>query len=195
MSRTDREALERVARVESALEQVDVGAESLPRESALAAVSALVDLYGEGLARIVRHIAEQCEVETEARVASAFAGDELVSHLLMLHGLHPEDTRCRVEGALEGVRPYLRSHGGNVELVKITGGTVQLRLEGHCKGCPSSSATLRTTVEDAILTAAPEILRIETEDALTSATEPAPLVPLVRARRERHGPVAAELAV
>ena len=196
MSRTEGPALERVARVESALERIDVLAGGAPREVALAAVGALVDLYGEGLARIVQHIAEQCDEDVEARVAGAFAGDELISHLLMLHGLHPEDTRCRVEGALESVRPYLKSHGGNVELVTVTGGTVRLRLQGHCKSCPSSTATLRTTVEDAILAAAPEVLRIDTDDALTSGGDAAPLIPLVRARRDRHdAPAAAGLAI
>ncbi|HEY2853765.1 MAG TPA: NifU family protein [Gemmatimonadaceae bacterium] len=196
MSQIDREALERVARVESALERIDAMADGAPREAALAAVSALVDLYGDGLARIVRHVSEQCDDRVEGRIAGAFVGDELIAHLLMLHGLHPEDTRWRVEGALESVRPYLQSHGGNVDLVTITGGTVRLRLQGHCKSCPSSTATLRTTVEDAILAAAPEVLRIETDDELTLGNDPAPLIPLVRARRDRHAaPAAAELVV
>src|SRR5690242_21891847 len=62
-----------------------------------------------GLARIVGHVAEQCGSAEEERLATALAGDELVSHLLMLHGLHPDDVKRRVEGALERVRPYLRS--------------------------------------------------------------------------------------
>ena len=183
MPLTDREARERVARVESLLEQIDAIGDRRARETAIASVQALLDLYGEGLARIVGHVAEQCERADEERLASALAGDELVSHLLMLHGLHPDDVKRRVEFALESVRPYLQSHGGNVALVGVTGGTVRLRLQGSCHGCPSSAATLRTTVEDAILEAAPEIFRVETDDA-TQQKGNESLVPLIRSRRE-----------
>jgi Fe-S cluster biogenesis protein NfuA len=184
MPLTDREARERVARVESLLEQIDAIGDRRAREMAVASVQALLDLYGEGLARLVGHVAAQCGGADEERLATALAGDELVSHLLMLHGLHPEDVKRRVEGALERVRPYLKSHGGDVELVAVKGSTVRLRLQGSCHGCPSSAATLRTTVEDAILEAAPEIFRVETDDE-TSQSSDTPLVPLVRSRSGR----------
>src|SRR5690348_6630314 len=101
MPLTDREARERVARVELLLEQIDAIGDRRARETAVASVQALLDLYGEGLARIVGHVAEQCGSAEEERLATALAGDELVSHLLMLHGLHPDDVKRRVEGALE----------------------------------------------------------------------------------------------
>ena len=184
MSLTDREARERVARVESLLEQIDAIGDRRSRETAVATVQALLDLYGEGLARIVGHIAGQSGSADEERIAGALASDELVSHLLMLHGLHPDEVKRRVEEALETVRPYLASHGGNVELVQVTGSTVRLRLQGSCHGCPSSSATLRTRVEDAILEAAPEIFRVETDDEASQGGDAA-LVPLVRSRNGR----------
>jgi Fe-S cluster biogenesis protein NfuA len=96
-------------------------------------------------------------------LTDAFVGDELVSHLLMLHGLHPDDVENRVQDALESVRPYIQSHGGSVELIGVSNGVVKLQLGGHCKGCPSSSLTLRTAVEDAIRAVAPEIVRIEAD--------------------------------
>ena len=71
--------------------------------------------------------------------------------LLLLHGLHPLDLEARVRQALDKVRPYLRSHGGNVELLGVDEGVVRLRLEGSCHGCPSSAATMRQTIEEAIL--------------------------------------------
>jgi Fe-S cluster biogenesis protein NfuA len=193
MPLTDREARERVARVESLLEQIDAIGDRRVRETAVASVQALLDLYGEGLARIVGHVAEQCDAAGEERLATALAGDDLVSHLLMLHGLHPEDVRRRVEEALEQVRPYLTSHGGNVALVAVKGSTVRLRLQGSCHGCPSSAATLRTTVEDAILENAPEILRIETDDVASHDTD-MPLVPLVRSRNGRDNQAVASAA-
>ena len=91
--------------------------------------------------------------------------DELVAHLLLLHGLHPVPVRERVRGALDEVRPYLVAHGGGVELLGVDDGVVRLRLEGACNGCPSSALTLKLAVEEAIARAAPDVERIEAEGA------------------------------
>ena len=137
--------------VEALLDQV----ETFPpreREVATELVQALLDMYGEGLSRIVA----ACEVPVE---------DEVVAHLLFLHGLHPVPVQQRVTGALDEVRPYLIAHGGGVELLGIDDGVVRLRLEGACNGCPSSALTLTTAVEDAIMRAAPDVERIVAEGA------------------------------
>ena len=59
----------------------------------------------------------------------SLAADELVGSLLLLYGLHPQDLETRVREALEKVRPLLRFHGGKVELLGITEGTVRLRFK------------------------------------------------------------------
>src|SRR5262245_27602656 len=123
---------------------------------AMACVEALVRLYGEALARVMAHAAH-------TTLAPALAGDELVSHLLLVHGLHPDDVETRVARALDEVRPYLRSHGGGVELVGIRDGVARVRLQGTCNGCPSSSATMRTAIEDAIRRLAPELDGVDAE--------------------------------
>ncbi len=141
-----------IERVEALLDQV----ESFPepqREITTELVAALLDMYGEGLSRIVA----ACEVPVE---------DEVVAHLLFLHGLHPVPVSERVTGALDEVRPYLVAHGGGVELLGIEEGVVRLRLEGACNGCPSSALTLTTAVEDAIMRAAPDVERIVAEGAV-----------------------------
>ena len=138
-----------VEQVEALLDQVETFPEP-QREVATELVRALLDMYGEGLSRIVA----ACDVPVE---------DELVAHLLLLHGLHPVPVRERVIGALDEVRPYLASHGGGVELLDVADGVVRLRLEGSCNGCPSSAATLRGAVEEAIARAAPDVERVETE--------------------------------
>ncbi|HEX6493096.1 MAG TPA: NifU family protein, partial [Candidatus Dormibacteraeota bacterium] len=97
---------------------------------------------------------------------AALAGDDRVGSVLMLHGLHPVDTATRVQQALDSVRPYLASHGGNVELLGVEDGVVRLRLEGSCKGCPSSAATLRTAIEEAIATFAPDVLEVTAEGVI-----------------------------
>jgi Fe-S cluster biogenesis protein NfuA len=142
----------RIERIDALLDEVealDPGA----RDTATELVQALLELQGEGLARIA------------ARCPELPVDDELVAHLLLLHGLHPVPLAQRVRGALDEVRPYLRQHGGGVELLAIDKGVVRLRLEGSCNGCPSSAVTLKLAVEEAIQRAAPDVERIEAEGA------------------------------
>jgi Fe-S cluster biogenesis protein NfuA/nitrite reductase/ring-hydroxylating ferredoxin subunit len=163
------------ARIEALLEEVD----ALPAASRAVAselVQELVDLYGEGLARLVAILAAHDE---DGSLAAAAAADDVVAHLLLLHGLHPMPLEGRVRRALEEVRPYLESHGGDVELLGVDGGVVRLRLQGSCEGCPSSSATLKLAIEDAIRAAAPDVASIEAE----GAAEPAPAPDPARPRR------------
>jgi Fe-S cluster biogenesis protein NfuA len=147
-------AQERVAELEARLAQVEALSDSASRDVALDAIQGLMDLYAAGLARIV-----ELAPETTSRLIE----DELVSHLLLLHGLHPVDVQARVESALESVRPYLASHGGNVELLSVSDGVAYLRLNGTCNGCPSSTATLKHAIEEAVFKAAPDVERIDAE--------------------------------
>ncbi len=139
------------------------------RERAEELVRLVADLYGAGLERVLEVMHDAGRLDDE--VLAALAADDLVASLLLVHGLHPYDVTTRVEQALEGVRPYLGSHGGDVELLGVSeSGVVQLRLLGSCDGCPSSSVTLKLAVEGAIEAAAPEITSIEVEDAPAEPT-------------------------
>jgi Fe-S cluster biogenesis protein NfuA/nitrite reductase/ring-hydroxylating ferredoxin subunit len=152
----------RVERVELLLEQVETLTDPVARETATELVGALLDLYGEGLARLTEHVPD----------GDALVDDELISHLLLLHGIHPVPLEARVRSALDEVRPYLASHGGNVELVSVDEGVVRLRMEGSCSGCPSSTMTLKLAIEEAIHKAAPDVEEIEAEGATAPAGAP-----------------------
>jgi Fe-S cluster biogenesis protein NfuA len=134
-------------------------------------VQALLDLYGEGLARVVGEAAAR---DAGGELAAALGEDELVAHLLLLHGLHPVPLETRVRGALDEVRPYLETHGGNVALLGVEEGVVRLQLQGSCSGCPSSAVTLKLAVEEAIHKAAPDVAEIVAVDA----PAPSPLIQL-----------------
>jgi Fe-S cluster biogenesis protein NfuA/nitrite reductase/ring-hydroxylating ferredoxin subunit len=156
----DSEARERIAALERLLEGVELLEDEGARRRSTELVQALLELYGEGLERIVAVVSEH---ERAGELAEALGRDELVSHLLLLHDLHPVPVDERVREALEGVRPYLESHGGNVELVGVEEGVVRLRLSGSCNGCPSSTMTLKLAIEDAIQRMAPEVESVEAE--------------------------------
>src|ERR687885_875163 len=149
----DAEVRELVARVESLLGDLD--------ERATEAVRALVELYGEALRRI-----------TERTQLDQFVEDELITHLLLVHDLHPVDVETRVRRALDDVRPYLGSHGGDVGLLGVEGGVARVRVEGTCNGCPSSTVTLRNAIEEAIMRAAPELERVEAEGVAEPQPQP-----------------------
>ncbi|NKY26637.1 NifU family protein [Nocardia gamkensis] len=147
-------------RIETLLEASSAGG-ALARERAEQLVRELVGLYGAGLTRAVALL--------DADAVERLAGDDLVASLLLVHGLHPHDVSTRVRTALDSVRPYLGSHGGDVHLVDIVDGVVRLELAGSCKSCPSSSVTLELAVEDAVRAAAPEIESIEVVAAQTES--------------------------
>src|SRR5215218_6727441 len=163
---------ERAARMETLLGEIESLQDPNARTKAAELVQVLLELYGEGLARMMEVVAEGEERE---RIFEALAGDELVSHLLLLHGLHPLDVETRVIRALEEVRPYLQSHGGNVELLGIEGGVARVRMQGSCSGCPSSTMTLKLAIEEAIQKAAPDLEGIEAE-GVVEEPKPAPII-------------------
>jgi Fe-S cluster biogenesis protein NfuA len=98
--------------------------------------------------------------------------DSLVASMFLLHSLHPDDIETRVQRGLESVRPYLKSHGGDCELIVVQDGVVRLRLHGSCGSCPSSSLTLKNAVEDALYEAAPDIKEIVAENAAAAHASP-----------------------
>jgi len=180
----DRELQERVARMETLLGEIEALKDPRARSKAAEVVGVLLDLYGDGLARMMDLVHETGNY----KAFESFAQDELVSHLLLLHGLHPLDVETRVVQALEEVRPYLQSHGGNVEFLGVKGGVARLRMQGSCDGCPSSAMTLKLAIEEAVLKAAPDLEGIEAEGV--AEPKPAPNIvagPTLR-RKEKKQP-------
>jgi Fe-S cluster biogenesis protein NfuA len=152
---------EKLTRVESLIHQAEEIEDEDVRAQVQELVQHLLDYHGAGLAKMVEHAARLGDDGRE--LLTAWSRDELVSSLLLLYGLHPADLETRVLGALDKVRPVLASHGGNVELLGVDEGVVRLRLQGSCHGCPSSTVTLRLTIEEAIYAAAPDVAGIQVE--------------------------------
>lgn len=92
------------------------------------------------------------------------------------------DERALAESALDGVRPFLHSHGGDVQVLDATDGVVRVRLEGACDGCSASAATLQHGVEEALRDEFPgfRLLEVEGSDAPSHPPPGAPLTPAGR---------------
>jgi hypothetical protein len=139
----EREIQERVARIEELLDEIDAIADPHDRDTATELVQALLDLYGEGLRRVLARANPQ-----------ALAADDLISHLLLLHGLHPVPPEARLRAAFGD----LGADAGKVELVRIDElGVAHVRLHG-------GNATLELAVEQAVRTAAPDLEAVQVED-------------------------------
>ncbi len=148
------EVLQRIQRLTDELERVpDPEARAVGEQL----VAAVIDMHGEGLERTLE------AVPAEAR--RELAKDGVVGSLMLIHGLYPESLEDRVTAALDGVRPYMESHGGNIELLGIEDGVARLRLQGSCDGCGASQSTLELTVERALREAAPDLRGMDVEGA------------------------------
>jgi Fe-S cluster biogenesis protein NfuA/nitrite reductase/ring-hydroxylating ferredoxin subunit len=149
-------------RIEGLLQELGAVADPRIRAKAEELVRLLMELYGSALARVLEIVDDTGSAD---EIFDRLAADDLVASLLVLHGLHPLNVETRIARALDRVRPYLGSHGGDVKFLGVNEGVVHLRLEGSCHGCPSSTVTMKLAIEKAIEEAAPEVVRIEVEGA------------------------------
>lgn len=108
--------------------------------------------------------------------------DARVSHPAVAWLLHAYgvsvDEAVAAEAALAEVRPYLESHGGDVEVVDANDGIVRVRLQGSCSGCTSSAATLAGGVEEALRAGMPGFVRLEVEEDIAPPHPPPAAMPV-----------------
>ena len=84
--------------------------------------------------------------------------------LMAMYGLGDLDDEDLVEEALEQVRPYINSHGGEVELLSVEDGVVRVRMSGACQGCAASAMTLRRGIEEALRAGYPAFREVVAEE-------------------------------
>lgn len=151
------EVLDRLLQDIQRLQEVVDGWEQQPRGVVEAFRKAIDALHKEALARMIRDLRQVPEALPALR---ALAEDPVIYTVLRHHELLKPSLQERVERALEKVRPALREHDGDVELVEINVPEVRIRLSGSCDGCPASSLTMSGGVEKAILEDCPEITKV-----------------------------------
>lgn len=164
-------------RIEGLIARIEAAPDPNARTDALNLAQAMMELHAAGLDRLMEIVAQAGD--PGYALMDDFAGDGLVAGLLLLYGLHPYDVETRVMKALDETRPFLRSHGGDVEFLGVADGTVRLRLAGSCRNCSSSTMTLKLAIERAIYEAAPDVTEIVTEGQI-AMKEPATAKGLVQ---------------
>ena len=160
-----------LGRMEELIHALDETADSPICRKARELVQIVLKMHADALEHVLDSIHDNAL--SGQQLIDRLAEDPLISNLLVLHGLHPLDLETRVRHALESVKPRLGLHGGDVDLIGVTpDGVVKLRLEGNCHGCPSSRITLKSSIEEAIYAAAPDITALEVEGAIDRASVP-----------------------
>ena len=71
-----------------------------------------------------------------------------------------QETLNNVEKALDEIRPFLISDGGNIKLLSIENDIVKVQLQGACTGCSVNQMTLKNGVEATIKKYAPQIKEV-----------------------------------
>lgn len=145
---------ERVDQAVNGVRKLDPAA----RKEALALKTAIEEFHKVGLTKIVQRLKADPRGK---ELLFELVDEPSVYALFAMHGIVRADITTQVLRVLDMVRPYMQSHGGDVELDRVEGDTVYVRLQGACNGCSMSAVTLREGVEEALINQIPEINYVE----------------------------------
>ena len=146
---------EDIERIGGLVQEIESIADPAVRAATKNLVQSLMDLHGAALEKALDIVAEAGEPGMS--IIDRLGRDSLVSSVLILYGLHPEDIETRVTKAIDRVRPQLRKQGCEVELLSVTDGAVRLRVETGSHTCGSTAKTVQATLEGAMYDAAPDL--------------------------------------
>ena len=164
----DNDFQKRIQKIGGLVHDLETISDPASRAAAKELVQLLMDLHGTGLERILEIVFQSGDSGTQ--VIDDLGRDPLVSSLLILYGLHPEELQTRVERKLQQIGSRLHKMGAEAKLVSVSGRDVRLRVsvDGHV--CGSTNQAVRATVEEAIYEAAPDLTSLVVE----GLEEPAP---------------------
>jgi hypothetical protein len=137
-----------IDRIEELVHQAEALADPQARSIAIDLIQAVLDFHAAGLERIMEISA------ASSAIAKRLVADDLISSLLLLHDLHPDDLETRIARAMDKLQAAFHPLGARLSLISIEGGTVRLQFESS-RTWPAAS--VKTTVENEILQGAPEV--------------------------------------
>jgi Fe-S cluster biogenesis protein NfuA len=151
-SRDFREDMQRIGNL---VQEIESSADPAVRAITKTLMQSLMDLHGAAIEKALDIVADSGEQGVS--IIDRLGRDPLVSSVLILYGLHPEDLETRVVKAVDKVRPQLRKQGCEVELVSVNDGAIRLRVETGSHTCGSTAKTLQATLEGTMYDAAPDL--------------------------------------
>lgn len=159
---------ERARRIDAATHAIERITDESDRATARELADAVTDLHES----VLRSIVQRLRADDRGReLLYDLVDDPEVYAAFVKSGIVKPSLAMRAVQVLDGVRPYLTSHNGDVELVAIEGGTAIVRLLGACQGCGSSTETLRDSVARALLDNLPELSEVREAPPQDAPTE------------------------
>jgi hypothetical protein len=140
---------ELIAKIDELVQATESVIDPHARATATELVQAVMALHSAAIGRMLELISQSAD---GSESMASMVSDELVSSVLVLHGLHPDDAETRVRRAFEKLRRHFDSRGGRIELLEVDSQVVRMRLSGR-----AATPANKSLVEDAIVQAAPEI--------------------------------------
>jgi Fe-S cluster biogenesis protein NfuA len=150
-----------IQRIGGLVQEIESIADPAIRAATKDLVQSLMDLHGAAFEKTLEIVADTGE--TGMSIIDRLGRDSLLSSVLILYGLHPEDIGGRVEKAVDRVRQQLRKQGCEVELLSVNDGAIHLRVETGSHTCGSTAKTIQTTLETALYDAAPDLISLVIE--------------------------------
>ncbi|HTZ47868.1 MAG TPA: hypothetical protein VMH20_09770 [Verrucomicrobiae bacterium] len=159
----DTELHTKIQRIATVVEQLEASSDPHSRSLAKELLESLMALHGAGLERILDFAKNAGDAGLQ--LVAQCGRDDLVSSLLLLYGLHPDDLSTRVHRALQNNRTFLESHGAHAEIVSISDeGAIHVRLHQKATGGCGSSTAARSTLQAALQDAAPDATSLTIEE-------------------------------
>jgi hypothetical protein len=151
---------ERVGRIDGLVQQLESTADPASRAAAKELVQSLMDLHGGAIERILEIVSKAGD---SARIIESLGKNELVSSLLVLYDLHPEDFGTRVHRGLEKARKFVVSRGATLDVLAVDGSLVHLlvKIGGH--SCGSTGREIESAIRDALFETAPDAVEVVIE--------------------------------
>jgi Fe-S cluster biogenesis protein NfuA len=157
----EKEFRQRVQEIGKLIADLDEITDNKARTSARVLVQLVMELHGTAMERVMEIIFSKGDAGAE--IIDALGRDRVSSGLLVLHNLHPEHTDTRVSRAIEEVAMQLRKQEVEVRLTSFEAGVVTVHAQTSAHACGSTAATVRTSIEEAVYEAAPEIASLAIE--------------------------------
>ena len=152
---------QRAQKIGELVHSLEAIADPAARTASKDLVQLLMDLHGSGLERILEIVFQSGD--SGAPMIDEFGRDPLVSSLLILYGIHPEELQTRVERKLEQIGSKLHKMRAEARLISVNGGDVRLRVSVDGHACGSTTGTVKAMVEEAIYEAAPDLTSLIVE--------------------------------
>ncbi|MBV9158961.1 MAG: NifU family protein [Acidobacteriaceae bacterium] len=149
---------ERIGRIDGLVQEIDRIADPAVRANAKELMQCVMDLHRAGFERTLEILSNAGE--PGARLIQNLGKDDLISSLLVLYDLHPEDFDTRLNRGIEKGRQRLTKRGASVDVHAVDDRVVRLKIHAGGHSCGSTTQELESIVREAVFATAPDAFEV-----------------------------------